>query len=68
MARLPVSNLTLEVGGGGNWDDDSIEKFGSRLGLRLTLKKKTKSDVKRPVRRVVRVADAIARDTWRPQP
>lgn len=50
MARLPVSKFTLEVGGGGSWDDDSIEKFGSRLGLRLTLARKTKSDVKRPVR------------------
>jgi hypothetical protein len=50
MARLPVPNFTLEIGGGGNWDDDSIEKFGSRLGLRLTLARKTKSDAKRHVR------------------
>ncbi len=44
---LPI-NMKITQGGGGNWDDEAIFRFASRLGIRLELK--SASEVKRPLR------------------
>jgi hypothetical protein len=48
--QLPIVDLEFEVGGGGNWDDDAIEKVSTRLGCNLQITRPTKAAVKRPLR------------------
>jgi hypothetical protein len=50
MKQLPLADFKVEVGGGGNWDDDAIEKVSSRLGCDLAISKPTRTAVKRHVR------------------
>lgn len=50
IGQLPVTELTIEVGGGGNWDDEAIEKFSARVGCTLAITEATKRAVKRPER------------------
>ncbi len=42
----PISEWEMAVGGGGNWDDRSIEKLAKRLGLSLLVTQKAKDAVK----------------------
>lgn len=45
--RLPISNFSIDVGGGGNWDDEVIYKMAERLGCPLSLTLPTQAGVKR---------------------
>ncbi len=47
---LPVSGFTVERGGGGNWDDDAIERIVQRMGFTLKVDKDVYSSIKRKVR------------------
>lgn len=46
----PLEAFEIEKGGGGNWDDGSIEKMSERLGCKLNLKRSVKTKVKRPIK------------------
>ncbi|WP_432981600.1 MAE_28990/MAE_18760 family HEPN-like nuclease [Dactylosporangium sp. CA-233914] len=50
MDSLPISDFSISIGGGGNWDDDSIEKIGVRVGCSLRFNMTTRVAVKRPLR------------------
>lgn len=50
IEQLPINDFDIEIGGGGNWDDDAIEKVSKRLGCELKISRKTRSAVKRHVR------------------
>jgi hypothetical protein len=50
IEQLPIAEFEFEVGGGGNWDDDAIERVSIRLGCNLQITKATKTAVKRPMR------------------
>jgi hypothetical protein len=51
VASLPVdSSFVIDKGGGGNWDDGSIETFIKRLGFRLTVSRTTRRAVKEKFR------------------
>ncbi len=50
IQHLPISEFTLEIGGGGNWDDDAIEKASRRVGCNLVIATETRRAVKRHVR------------------
>jgi hypothetical protein len=50
MDEMPVTSFSIERGGGGNWDDQAIEKMTSRLGCKLQIKRSVQSKVKRPVK------------------
>ncbi len=47
---LPIVGFSIEKGGGGNWDDESIEKISKRLGFKLRIKKSIYSDTKKKFR------------------
>lgn len=47
VAGLRVGDFDIEIGGGGNWDDESIEKVSKRIGCQLDITVATKSAVKR---------------------
>ena len=48
VASLPVTDFALEKGGGGNWDDDAIEKFfDKRLGSQLVVTAPVRTAAKR---------------------
>ena len=47
---LPISEFEIEKGGGGNWDDNEIQKIALRIGCKLSFTKKTFNSIKRPVR------------------
>jgi hypothetical protein len=49
ISKLPIQQFTIEVGGG-NWDDEAIEKIGDRVGCRLLLSREVKAQVKQPLR------------------
>jgi MAE_28990/MAE_18760-like HEPN len=49
IQQLPIDEFTLEVGGG-NWDDEAIEKVSRRVGFDLTITKDTLQAVKKHVR------------------
>ncbi len=46
----PIEEWVIEQGGGGNWDDGTIEKVSERIGCVLTIGTATKSAAKRPFR------------------
>lgn len=48
VKELPISELIVEKGGGGNWDDEEIYKFSKRLGLTLNVSSHARQAVKRP--------------------
>ena len=49
IQQLPIKELKLDVGGGGNWDDDAIEKQ-LRMGCQLVITNDTRESAKRHVR------------------
>jgi hypothetical protein len=46
-SELPISKFSIEMGGGGNWDDIKIERISNRLGLNLQVSQPVKSNIKR---------------------
>ncbi len=48
IQSLPVGNLDIERGGGGNWNDEEIFRVATRLGCPLNLSAECLSAVKRP--------------------
>lgn len=50
VSALPVSSFKLEKGGGGNWDDTTIEAVAKRMGCRLRVGRSARSGVKRKFR------------------
>lgn len=50
VEALPVSGFKVEKGGGGNWDDTSIEEIAVRLGFHVSVSADVYSSVKRKVR------------------
>ena len=46
----PVADLKIEKGGGGNWDDLSIETVAGRLGLHLQIPHDVYQGIKRKIR------------------
>ncbi len=46
MASLPITEFRIEKGGGGNWDDQTIEQVSKRLGFRLNVSKTAMRGVK----------------------
>lgn len=50
IRRLPIAKFSPEMGGGGNWDEDAIEKMSRRIGCSLVIAAETKQAVKRHVR------------------
>lgn len=50
VAASPLTEFTIEKGGGGNWDDNEIEAMAARLGFQLTVSQEVYSDVKRKFR------------------
>lgn len=50
LQQMPVKGFTIEPGGGGNWDDSSIEKICERVGCGLTLSPSVVQAAKRHVR------------------
>lgn len=50
VQQLPLEAFELEIGGGGNWDDDAIEKISQRLGFELDITASTRIGIKRHVR------------------
>lgn len=47
VQQLPVKPFDIDVGGGGNWDDEVIYRMAERLGCRLSLTGATQANVKR---------------------
>ncbi|RRR69594.1 MAG: hypothetical protein EI684_15225 [Candidatus Viridilinea halotolerans] len=47
IQSLPVSEFNIDKGGGGNWDEEKIQKIASRLGLSLQISKETNEGIKR---------------------
>jgi hypothetical protein len=50
IQQLPIRELKIDIGGGGNWDDEAIEKVSTRVGCRLRITPETNEGVKRPER------------------
>lgn len=50
VGQLPIEKFSIEVGGGGNWDDEAIEKMSVRLGCNLTITPEVRTAAKRHVR------------------
>jgi hypothetical protein len=48
--KLPVNGFGVEPGGGGNWDDDAIEKISLRVGCTLNISRGAREKAKRPLR------------------
>ena len=47
VASLPISDFSIERGGGGNWDDQTIEAISKRLGFQLVVSEPVYKAVKR---------------------
>lgn len=50
IGSLPLSTFSIELGGGGNWDDEAIESISKRLGCQLLIEATTRTAVKRSMR------------------
>ncbi len=50
LQKLPVTRFEINVGGGGNWDDHSIEDICKRVGCDLALSPDVRMAVKRHMR------------------
>lgn len=50
VASRPVAAFEIEKGGGGNWDEDKINKIARRVGLELNVTRAAYRDVKRVIR------------------
>ena len=50
LQQMPVKGFTIESGGGGNWDDSSIEKVCGRVGCVLTFSPNVSQAAKRHIR------------------
>lgn len=50
IQRLPVGELQIERGGGGNWNDEEIFRLANRLGCSLTISQESNLAVKKPFR------------------
>jgi hypothetical protein len=50
VSALPITTFEIDKGGGGNWDDSSIENISKRLGFEMTVSHPVYSAVKRPFR------------------
>lgn len=50
IGNLPISNFEIQRGGGGNWDDVTIEKVVTGLGCSVKLSRKVRRAIKQPVR------------------
>lgn len=48
VKALPLSDFSIEKGGGGNWDDAEIYAISNRLGFELKVKQEIHSVIKRP--------------------
>jgi hypothetical protein len=47
---IPVGVIEIEKGGGGNWDDETIYRFSSRIGCHLAISDESNKAVKQPLR------------------
>lgn len=50
LQQIPVTGFKIEPGGGGNWDDSSIEKICARVGCELAIPKNVAQAAKRHIR------------------
>ncbi|GAA4402818.1 MAE_28990/MAE_18760 family HEPN-like nuclease [Tsukamurella soli] len=50
LGQTPIKDFKIEPGGGGNWDDTSIEKVCARVGCGLVVSPKVRQAVKMQVR------------------
>ena len=50
VSSLPLTDFSIEKGGGGNWDDNEIEAIARRLGFRIQVSRGVYNGVKRPFR------------------
>ncbi len=50
MNRLPMDKFRIDVGGGGNWDDETIYNISSRIGCQLEITPETRASIKRTIR------------------
>jgi hypothetical protein len=51
VGSQPVgSSFSIDKGGGGNWDDEAIEKMSGRLGCDLKVSAAVRTSVKRPIK------------------
>lgn len=50
LQQMPIKDFKIEPGGGGNWDDSSIEKLCERVGCGLTISEDVVRAAKRHVR------------------
>jgi hypothetical protein len=50
IRSLPISDWSIEKGGGGNWDDLAIEAMTDRIGCELSVSKPVRTAVKQIVR------------------
>lgn len=47
---MPLTEFEIAKGGGGNWDDSSIEKIAARIGCNLNISQEVLTGVKRHIR------------------
>lgn len=50
LQQMPIRQFSIEPGGGGNWDDSSIETICERVGCDLTISPSSLQAVKRHIR------------------
>lgn len=50
VGQLPLGDLKISAGGGGNWDDEEVYRLSERVGCNLVIQKSTTAAVKRPLR------------------
>jgi hypothetical protein len=48
ITSASIGHMKILRGGGGNWDDEAIYKFASRLGCALNFSADTQANIKRP--------------------
>ncbi|MGZ5011024.1 MAG: MAE_28990/MAE_18760 family HEPN-like nuclease [Methylobacter sp.] len=50
IEHRPVTALSIEKGGGGNWDDTEIENISKRIGFDLSVSTPVYQNIKRPIK------------------